>query len=325
MSADLAKEIFPNCQGYIFVTHPHLQQLICIAHWGGTEPVNLDEIPPIELQDCWGLRKSSSHFSDPTFAGMCCKHIELKTSTVTLCVPLIMQGNIVGLLHLTAPDTIESLTRDYAKTVADQLALSFNNIKQREELTNQSYCDSLTGLYNRRYLELYLFQKLLQAQTMQQETFSLILFDVDHFKAVNDHYGHAAGDKVLEYLSRFLKLNVRELDVVCRYGGEEILVVLPNTSIEQSCRRAEVLRRGISKLNIKSSGIVLPEITVSAGVVTFSEQLNSLEKLLRAVDDALYRAKHQGRNCVVCAIENRGESCLDPELVEMEEPPSEET
>lgn len=324
VSADLAREIFPDCQGYIFVTHPHLQQLTCIAQWGSTEPVNLAEIPAIELQDCWGLRKSSPHFSEPAFPGMRCKHIEPKTSAVTLCVPLIMQGKIVGLLHLSAADTIDSLTCDYAKTVADQLALSFNNLKQKEELTNQSYCDPLTGLYNRRYLELYLSQKLLQAQT-NQETLSLILFDVDHFKAVNDHYGHAAGDKVLEYLSRFLKLNVRELDVVCRYGGEEILLVLPNTNIDQSCRRAEVLRRGISKLNIKFSGTLLPEITVSAGVVTFSEQLNSSEKLLQAADNALYQAKHQGRNCVVCAIENRLEASLDLALAETDEQPTEET
>jgi diguanylate cyclase (GGDEF)-like protein len=300
VSADLAKKIFPNCRGSIFIAQPPINQFTCVAAWE-FEP-KAEELVPFEVSDCWGLRQSTAHLSNPEFPSLCCKHIRVESAVFNLCVPLLIQGEAVGLLYLDSSHNIESLTCDYAKTVADQLALSFNNLKLKEDLKVQSYVDPLTGLYNRRYLEIYLARQLRDTE-IKKELISLILFDVDRFKDINDTYGHDAGDKVLKYLSRFLTLNVRELDLVCRYGGEEILLILPKSTVDQACKRAEVLRLGISQLQIKFSDTLLPSITVSAGVASFSAQLNTVDKVLRAVDHALYEAKNRGRNQVVQATE----------------------
>jgi diguanylate cyclase (GGDEF)-like protein len=312
VSADLAKEIFPNCQGSIFISQPSINQFTCVATWGLES--ESEELVSFEVGDCWGLRKSTSHISKPNFPSLCCNHIQIESSTFTLCVPLLIQGEAIGLLSLDSAQKIESLTCDYAKTVADQLALSFNNLKLKEDLKVQSYVDPLTGLYNRRYLEIYLARQLRDTQT-KKELISLILFDVDRFKSVNDTYGHDAGDKVLKYLSRFLTLNVRELDLVCRYGGEEILLILPKSSVDQAYKRAEVLRLGISQLQIKFSETLLPSVTVSAGVASFSEQLNTVDKVLKAVDNALYEAKNRGRNQVVQAMEIDETHMLEAEII----------
>ncbi|MGB2925280.1 MAG: diguanylate cyclase [Limnothrix sp.] len=312
VSADLAKKIFSHCRGAIFVIQPPLQVLNCVAAWGFEK--NTPSISSFDIRDCWGLRKSTAHISDQDDPSMCCNHIHFESQATALCVPLLVRGEIIGLFHLDSNEEIEPLTCDYAKTVADQLALSFHNLKLKEDLKVQSYLDPLTGLYNRRYLEIYLAKKLPQA-SINHDAISFILFDVDHFKAVNDQHGHDAGDKVLEYLSRFLTLNVRELDLACRYGGEEILLVLPNSTLEQAYKRADILRAGISRLQIKFAGSILPSITVSAGVASFSEKLNSVDQVLRAVDQALYMAKNQGRNQVVCAADFEEPQLLAAEIM----------
>lgn len=312
VSAELAKKIFPNCRGSIFIAQPPTNQFACVAAWE-FEP-EAEELVSFEMSDCWGLRQSTSHLSNPDFPSLCCKHIRAESVVASLCVPLLIQGEAVGVFYLESSQNIESLTCDYAKTVADQLALSFNNLKLKEDLKIQSYVDPLTGLYNRRYLEIYLARQLRDAQT-KKELISLILFDVDRFKTVNDTYGHDAGDKVLKYISRFLTLNVREMDLVCRYGGEEILLILPKSTIDQAYKRAEVLRSGISQLQIKFEDTILPSITVSAGVASFSDQLNTVDKVLRAVDNALYEAKNRGRNQVVQAIDIKKTPLLEAEIL----------
>ncbi len=298
VSQELTKKIFSHCRGYIFMGHSTSPTtLTCVAQWGH-EPEK-KAIATFEQENCWGIRKSAPHISEISAPGLCCEHLSTPAVT-TLCVPLIIQGEVLGLLQLESEGAIETLTQNYAKNVADQLALAFNSLKLKDELKVQSYSDPLTGLYNRRYLEIYLSQRLGVGIHEGEEIASLILFDVDHFKAVNDTYGHDAGDVVLQYLAKFLQMNVREIDFVCRYGGEEILVVLPNASLTQACKRAEILRKGIQQLSIRHGQLELPEITVSAGVAHFSEELDTVPKVLKAVDLALYRAKNQGRDCVVC-------------------------
>lgn len=133
-----------------------------------------------------------------------------------------------------------------------------------------------------------------------QHCLSVLLLDVDHFKQFNDTFGHDAGDAVLRCLSQFLQQNVRNSDIACRYGGEELVLILPNASPEDTMQRAEHLRQGVKRLTVEhpqSLGI----ITVSVGVACFPDHGLSTEALLQAADSALYQAKATGRDRVVMA------------------------
>ena len=158
----------------------------------------------------------------------------------SFCVPLVAQGEALGVLHLAAlrapdgngadlPDPLSSTTQSLAIAVAQNVALSLANLQLRETLHQQSVRDPLTGLYNRRYLEETMVREEARAKRTRS-TLGVILLDVDHFKQFNDTYGHGAGDKVLQSVGRLLKARVRAEDVVCRYGGEEFIVVMPGAS-----------------------------------------------------------------------------------------------
>jgi len=172
-----------------------------------------------------------------------------------------------------------------------------SEIVQRETL--DKIRDALTGLYNRRYLEDVLPRELTQT-ARNADPLSLILMDIDRFKAVNDTYGHATGDRVLQALGELLCHQVRRGDVACRYGGEEFLVILPATPLEVARRRAEDLRQAYAEMRVEHQGHTL-QGSLSLGVATYPIHGETAESLLAAADAALYGAKRQGRNRVVVA------------------------
>ncbi len=164
-----------------------------------------------------------------------------------------------------------------------------------DELRILARTDSLTGIHNR-----YSFMQGLEAEIKHvkrfNEPFSLIMLDVDFFKKVNDKYGHGVGDTVLIELVTLIKEHLREVDLFCRFGGEEFVVLLPNTSSQAACEMAERIRLKVAQHTFASVGTV----TISLGVAEY--QLNrDMDELLKAVDVALYKAKHAGRNCVCIA------------------------
>lgn len=161
-----------------------------------------------------------------------------------------------------------------------------------------SIIDPLTGLYNRRYMMNKLGQ-LLNRSAQGHSPVSIAAFDIDHFKAVNDTHGHDAGDVVLQEFAKRLKDNVRPMDVVCRHGGEEFLVIMPGTPGDMACSAAERIRRSVAgeMFQIDEANVSL-SITVSAGVATEEVGSKSSDDLLKRADDALYKAKNAGRNRV---------------------------
>ena len=130
---------------------------------------------------------------------------------------------------------------------------------------------------------------------------SILLIDVDHFKRVNDTYGHDAGDRVLTELGKFLKAGTRESDIVCRYGGEEFVIIMPEAQLEGAIARLEHLRQGFAGKEMRHDGKPLGSITISAGLAQSTEFVTTREALLQAADTALYAAKEAGRNRVVVA------------------------
>jgi diguanylate cyclase (GGDEF)-like protein len=166
----------------------------------------------------------------------------------------------------------------------------------QESLREQAIRDSLTGLFNRRFMEVTFTQELARAER-EGEAIGVILLDIDEFKIVNDTFGHAAGDATLVALAEVLVGRLRSSDTVCRYGGEEFLLVLPGSGLETSCRRAEDLRRAVEEMAV-SHGENRFRITVSLGVAAFPEHGREMDVLIRHADDNLYRAKNAGRNQV---------------------------
>jgi diguanylate cyclase (GGDEF)-like protein len=170
----------------------------------------------------------------------------------------------------------------------------------RERLREQSARDQLTGLFNRRYMEESVDRELRRAGR-DGSTLGLLMMDLDHFKDLNDGFGHAAGDVMLRAVGGFLGSSVRGDDVACRFGGEEFVVILPRASLENTRRRAEALREGMKSLQLDPSGPALPSITMSIGVACSPDHGETREELIHAADVALYRAKAGGRDRVEVA------------------------
>ena len=160
--------------------------------------------------------------------------------------------------------------------------------------------DSLTGLLNHTRVLEQLDLEIARA-SRENEDLSFVMIDIDHFKAVNDQYGHPIGDRVIRSLARLLKQRLRKSDSIGRYGGEEFAVILPKTDPKMAGALINEIRESFSKIQHKSNSEELPEFTCtfSAGVAHITEKLNSVDSLCQAADKALYAAKHSGRNCVV--------------------------
>lgn len=166
----------------------------------------------------------------------------------------------------------------------------------KDALQEQAVRDHLTGLFNRRYLIETLHKELSRA-VREKYSVSLVMLDIDHFKAINDTYGHAAGDSVLQRIARELQVTARAEDMVCRYGGEEFIVILHNTTAETAIERANQWREAIDIIQTPYEGHPI-HVTLSVGVSVFPDHAGSVDVLIRAADEALYRAKMAGRNCV---------------------------
>lgn len=180
-------------------------------------------------------------------------------------------------------------------------------IKRLALLEQETVTDPLTGLYNRRYLERELANEFKRAKRYRRPL-SVLMLDVDHFKKVNDEYGHRVGDKVLAALADILKANVREADVVARYGGEEIVVIATETPAKGAADLAERLRKAVAR----SALVTLEDVekssihaTVSIGVADADSRMGDADSLIRAADTAMYLAKSAGRNQV--AVRDAGE------------------
>jgi diguanylate cyclase (GGDEF)-like protein len=166
----------------------------------------------------------------------------------------------------------------------------------------QSIRDPLTGLFNRRYMEESLERELKRAARSSQSV-AVLMLDIDHFKRFNDTFGHQAGDSLLRALGEFLRKRTRGQDVACRYGGEEFAIILVSASIDAAGRRAELLREELKTLHVEHAGRSLGNVTFSIGISLFPIHGGTTDKLISVADQALYRAKNEGRDRVVVGKE----------------------
>ena len=285
---------FPQTDGAVRVLERELGVLAPCAHWGGAEmsiAINPDH--------CLAFQQGQVH---PTSdANELCLHCAAHPAAWRLCVPLQAQEEKVGALYLQSAASADSELQRLALTIAQYLSLAIANLQMRDLLRRQSQRDALTGLHNRRYLDETLLRHEHRARH-HETTLALIMLDIDHFKRINDDYGHEAGDAVLATLGRFLKVHIRDGDVYCRYGGEEFVLVLPGASVETARERAEFFRQEAHQLRVTSGDRVLPPLTLSLGIAIYPEHGATLQKVLKCADAALYASKRAGRNRVTVAV-----------------------
>lgn len=196
------------------------------------------------------------------------------------------------------PVNLTTAICDYMLTVRRELIFpKVVELNLFEETTHYSKCDRLTGLYNRSYFDEILKSEASRCKRYQTE-FSLVFFDIDHFKTINDTFGHQAGDMVLKSVTQLIQSEKRTEDIAVRYGGEEIILILPGTQKFDALNLAERIRQKIEIMKLNSKGKRI-EVTISGGVATFPLDTNIETEIVECADRALYRAKNQGRNRIV--------------------------
>lgn len=294
------KLMFPDLPGGIFLIDASKNLVEAVVTWGAL-PLTSNSI--FSPNECWALRRGRPHFAGALHGNLQCQHLDHPIPAASLCIPMIAQGEALGMLYLSSPDSGTSIEakQQLAITVTEHIALALANIKLRQTLENQSIRDPLTGLFNRRYMEESL-EREIQRCDRRQQSLGIIMLDVDRFKSFNDTYGHEAGDNILKELGQFLQRYVRGSDIACRYGGEEFTLILPEVSLEITKRRAEQIREGIKHLNIEYRHESLGQITLSLGVASFPEHGITGQAVIRQADAALYRAKREGRDAVRLAL-----------------------
>jgi len=299
-----AELLFPGDSGAVSVINPSVKLVETVSTWGKTPPVE----QVFSAQECWALRRGLVHANRGMKNPLVCQHLSEDTPIDSLCVPMMAQGETLGLLHLRREQSNASEPEDVrasmlaareqlAVTVAGHIALALANLKLRDTLRIQSIRDQLTGLYNRRYLKESLEREVRRA-SRSQRPLAVIMIDVDHFKGFNDTLGHDAGDALLHELGSFLQRRTRGEDIPCRYGGDEFVIILAGTSLDVAIRRAQQLQEGIKRLRVPHGKEYLNPPTISLGAAVYPEHGSTGEALLHAADEALYRAKAQGRDQV---------------------------
>lgn len=307
-------ETFPIISQYLRKLYPE-DSCFLFLHDAEREVIE-QVIPPLEGEgpfinmtndSCWALRQGKRYLFNDEEHELICDHVR-SPGCGYICVPLIAHGVTIGLLHILFGNKEENISLAFsekrlrmASRLAEHLSLALSNLRLREELKLKSIQDSLTGLANRRHME-EIMQRQFYRFLRHQTPCSIIMIDVDHFKTFNDHYGHETGDLVLKKLASYLKDHTRGEDLACRYGGEEFIIILVNTGIDEAIKKAENLRADIAEnVTIPHNSETL-HITASMGVAACPDHGRGPTELVKSADDALYRAKDNGRNRVEIAL-----------------------
>jgi diguanylate cyclase (GGDEF)-like protein/PAS domain S-box-containing protein len=292
----IAGELFVGQTGCLAILHPWDQHFEVVARWGSE--VLMETV--FSWEDCWAMRRGQIHEVVDPQAGLLCRHFVHPPETGYLCVPLMVQGETLGVLCLMGGEWKGEyfIDQQLAVGIGEGIKLALSNIELREKLREQAIHDPLTGLYNRRYLEESLARELSRAQR-RNTSLCVSMLDINHFKSFNDTFGHAAGDTLLAELGRILRENLRMSDIACRYGGDEFVLILPNSSLDDTRHRVQQILELVKELRIWHSNHLLESLTVSAGVAVAHEHNFNGRDILRAADEDLYAAKQAGRDLVV--------------------------
>jgi diguanylate cyclase (GGDEF)-like protein/PAS domain S-box-containing protein len=307
--ANSVQRLFPGApSGALYLFRSSRDLIEAAVRWGERDVL----APTFPLDACWSLRRGQPHWSGHSGNDIACQHLTGSSTTDSLCVPMVAQGNTIGVLHLEFENAME-FRRDFgnerfrdshgrlAISAASQIALSLASLQLRETLREQSIRDPLTRLFNRRFLE-ESFERELQLAGRKKQSIAVLFLDLDHFKRFNDTFGHDAGDMVLQSLADLFRNFFRATDICCRYGGEEFAIVLPESTSHDAVIRADALRSEVKSLGLQYKKQPLGPLSISVGVAAFPEHGSTSEELLRIADQCLYKSKVHGRDVVTVAL-----------------------
>jgi diguanylate cyclase (GGDEF)-like protein len=283
--------------------------LVLRAHEGTLTPcVNLDARFPASQQP-WSRILTTSGTAienDISFTSGSFKLFAEAASRMS--IPLISFGQTLGVLtlHSSKINAFRENELQSLESVADICASSIQNAHYLERVKQLAYLDGLTGIFNRRFFEMRIAEEIERARRYDF-SLSVVMADIDQFKKLNDEFGHLLGDEVLRQVSSLFHQQLRKMDIVCRYGGEEFAILLTQTNAEHAMGVAEKLRRLVESWQFPG---VPRTVTISAGVAALPEHGSNRDEIVRAADNALYAAKQSGRNRVsLTALARKAVTC----------------
>jgi diguanylate cyclase (GGDEF)-like protein/PAS domain S-box-containing protein len=287
-------QIFPETSGTFFLL-TESDILDSRAEWGRPTGART-----LTTRQCWALRRGEPH----AMGGgdrIVCAHITLRDQEQAICAPVMTRDGPIGLLTLQIDEAGASNHELLLRSVAERFGSALASLRLRRHLREESIRDPLTRLFNRRFMNEALTLEIHRCRR-SGACVSVLLADLDHFKRLNDTHGHDAGDAALVELSRLLRQSVRAEDIVCRFGGEEFVLILANSDLEEAYARAELLREAVATKTVHLPDGGTTSITISFGVATFPTHGADRVAVIKQADEALYRAKERGRNLVERAI-----------------------
>jgi len=314
VGARYGEKIFPHQSGAFFLAETAGGLLDMKSSWGNYPETSAD----LDTSDCWSLRRGKPYVLEHTEKDLVCRHI-LEAGLAgapSLCVPMTSYGDLHGILTISyappegkarsgrkAAMAAEAALREdlrprLAANLAEYIGTAIVNLRLRESLREKSIRDPLSGLFNRRFMEETLDREIRRSIRLKCPV-GIIMADIDNFKTFNDTYGHEAGDIMIREIARLLTNHVRQEDVVCRYGGEEFLLILPGASAERVRDRAERLRIDAHSQTILYMGHPIGPVSLSFGCGTFPEDGEDGVEVIKIADTRLLQAKREGRDRVV--------------------------
>ncbi|WP_236307332.1 diguanylate cyclase [Enterobacter bugandensis] len=288
-----APNIAPGIAGRLYVFDRDPWQMRCVAQW--LSPA--DDEATFHPDACWAVRRGQSHPPVNGEPDVACYHLPESQAESALCVPLIAQGEAIGLLSFQNITPENAPARAYLELMAEALGLALANQRLRDALLEKALFDPLTGLRNRHHLEDTLHTQMTQAMR-NGEPLSCMMIDIDHFKSINDRFGHEAGDQVIKNVATIVQRAAHDGGLAFRYGGEEFLVLLPGAGEAEAHACAQKIYNGVHTLSLRYGLTEIGPVDVSIGIASYPEHAQS-DNLLRAADVALYRAKELGRSRIV--------------------------
>jgi len=285
--AQILGEMLPEAGGYVALLSPSNDLVEVCESWGNSKAPQ--SFPP---SACVALQLGRKIHLSQSLVAIPCKHVNPCADCI--CTPLRSTTGSLGVIHVEATGTVPAKRADSIGLFTAQITLALTNLRMREALRSQSVRDPLTGLFNRRYFDETL-QRELAAFRRGGAPLSVLMLDLDHFKRINDTFGHTAGDDALRALGRLMRSTFRESDVICRYGGEEFAVILMNSDLSGAYAKAEAFRHAVEDASISANGHDMGRVTTSVGVAC-SAEFEDVAQLVHAADAALYQAKRRGRN-----------------------------
>ncbi|KTD07655.1 sensor domain-containing diguanylate cyclase [Legionella jamestowniensis] len=291
----VAQDLFPGLSGGLMIFNKAINQVETVLQWGEQQLLTKTSLP----LDCFVLREADIISVDNPQKSIPCHHYLQPPPGGNIGLPLIVQNELIGVIHLFAPvgRRLTQHQKDMAVSFSNIVKLALANINLRSSLNELSLHDPLTGLYNRRYLNDLLSRELIRL-AREKNTLCIAMLDLDNFKNFNDTYSHLAGDEVLRLLGQLLKSNFRDSDIAFRFGGEEFVVALLNTTLEPAAKKLDQFRELLKDTPVTYKNQQLAQVTISIGVAEAPKHGATIDDIIKAADQALYAAKQAGKDRV---------------------------